>query len=66
MTELKNILFVDDERSVLCSLRRAFIKSGHKLYFADPGELDPKIPAAGQGLPSHYRGCRVGRFSTRR
>ncbi len=49
MTEMKHILFVDDEKSVLRSLRRAFIKSGHKLYFADSGELGLKILAAGKG-----------------
>ncbi len=49
MTEQKNILFVDDERNILRSLRRAFIKSGHKLYFADSGELGLKILAADKG-----------------
>ncbi len=49
MTEPRCILFVDDEKSVLRSLRRAFIKSGHKLYFADSGELGLKILAAGKG-----------------
>ncbi|MCD6532797.1 MAG: response regulator, partial [Deltaproteobacteria bacterium] len=49
MTEQKNILFVDDEKSVLRSLRRAFINSGHKLYFADSGELGLKMLAAGKG-----------------
>ncbi len=49
MTEQKNILFVDDEKSVLRSLRRAFMKSGHKLYFADSGELGLKMLAAGKG-----------------
>ncbi len=49
MTEMKHILFVDDEKSVLRSLRRAFIKSGHELYFADSGELGLKILAAGKG-----------------
>ncbi len=49
MSEPKNILFVDDERSVLRSLRRAFMKSGHKLYFADSGELALKILASEPG-----------------
>ncbi len=49
MTEQKYILFVDDERSVLRSLRRAFIKSGHKLFFADSAELGLEILAAGKG-----------------
>ena len=49
MTEMKHILFVDDEKSVLRSLRRAFIKSGHELYFADSGEFGLKILAAGKG-----------------
>ena len=49
MTEPKIILFVDDEKSVLRSLRRAFFKSGHKLYFADSGELALKMLAAGKG-----------------
>ncbi|MCD6293111.1 MAG: HDOD domain-containing protein [Deltaproteobacteria bacterium] len=43
------ILFVDDEKSVLRSLHRAFIKSGYKLYFADSGELALKMLAAGKG-----------------
>lgn len=49
MTESKHILFVDDEKSVLRSLRRAFLKSGHKLYFADSGELALKMLAADKG-----------------
>lgn len=49
MTEPKTILFVDDEKSVLRSLKRAFIRSGHKLYFADSGELGLKLLATGQG-----------------
>ncbi|MBN2808608.1 MAG: HDOD domain-containing protein, partial [Deltaproteobacteria bacterium] len=47
--ESKSILFVDDEKSVLRSLRRAFMKSGHQLYFADSGELALKMLAASQG-----------------
>jgi len=49
MVEQKYILFVDDERSVLRSLKRAFIRSGHKLYFADSAELGLEILAAGKG-----------------
>jgi len=49
MVEPKYILFVDDERSVLRSLRRAFIKSGHKLYFADSAELGLEILEKAQG-----------------
>ena len=49
MSEQKYILFVDDERSVLRSLKRAFIRSGHKLYFADTAELGLEILAAGKG-----------------
>ncbi len=49
MTEPKALLFVDDEKSVLRSLRRAFIKSDYKLYFADSGELALKMLAAGKG-----------------
>ncbi|HDS15759.1 MAG TPA: response regulator [Proteobacteria bacterium] len=48
MSEVKNILFVDDERSVLRALRRTFMNSGYQLYFADSGELGLKILAAGR------------------
>ncbi|MBN2705034.1 MAG: HDOD domain-containing protein [Deltaproteobacteria bacterium] len=48
MVEVKSILFVDDERSVLRALRRTFMNSGYKLYFADSGELGLKILAAGR------------------
>ncbi|MEA2109576.1 MAG: response regulator [Pseudomonadota bacterium] len=37
MTEKKAILFVDDEMSILRSLKRAFLDSGYQLYFADSG-----------------------------
>ncbi len=49
MNEEKYNLFVDDEKSVLRSLRRAFIKSGYKLYFADSVELGFKMLVAGKG-----------------
>ncbi len=49
MVESKTILFVDDERSVLRSLKRAFIRSGHKLYFADSAELGLEILDKGRG-----------------
>jgi len=45
MSSPRQILFVDDERSVLRSLRRVFIHSGYKIYFADTGELGLKILA---------------------
>jgi len=37
MEEKKAILFVDDEMSILRSLKRAFLDSGYQLYFADSG-----------------------------
>jgi len=37
MAEKQAILFVDDEKSVLRSLKRAFLDSGYQLYFADSG-----------------------------
>ncbi|MBN2331640.1 MAG: HDOD domain-containing protein [Deltaproteobacteria bacterium] len=36
--EKKAILFVDDEMSILRSLKRSFLDSGYQLYFADSGE----------------------------
>ncbi|MCD6151158.1 MAG: response regulator, partial [Deltaproteobacteria bacterium] len=37
MSEKKAILFVDDEMSILRSLKRVFLDSGYQLYFADSG-----------------------------
>lgn len=37
MEEKKAILFVDDEKSILRTLKRAFLDSGYQLYFADSG-----------------------------
>lgn len=46
--EQKKILFVDDELTILKALKRGFMRCGHKLYFADSGELALKILAAGE------------------
>ncbi len=37
MERKQAILFVDDEKSILRSLKRAFLDSGYQLYFADSG-----------------------------
>lgn len=39
MSEKKAILFVDDEKSILRSLKRAFLDSDYQLYFADSGAM---------------------------
>ncbi|RLC83796.1 MAG: response regulator, partial [Chloroflexi bacterium] len=39
MEDKKAILFVDDEKSILRTLKRAFLDSGYQLYFADSGAM---------------------------